>query len=125
MSAKIAYTEEDIKRLEKVPGVSKVFPSRIEFDVRFKSEVYDEWLKNKRAATIRRAFDDRGADSKQFDDSIFQSLHSAFKVWGRPSEEYDTGQGLKQSMGLLKKKLEKKLKKKLEKLEKLKNLLLR
>ena len=94
------YSSEDIERLKKQPGVVSVTPEMIVFELKFKQELYDEWVKSQSPETIRRGFAKRGADVAVFPNELFLRMNTRFRYDGRPKYQalpvYDRrdGEGL-------------------------------
>ena len=94
------YSSEDIERQKKQPGVVSVTPEMIVFELKFKQELYDEWVKSQSPETIRRGFAKRGADVAVFPNELFLRMNTRFRYDGRPKYQalpvYDRrdGEGL-------------------------------
>jgi transposase InsO family protein len=80
------YTPEEIKRLRKLPGVSKVTSRRVFYEEEFRKALYDEWLLNPSKETIRKVFIARGAELQESDETLITNLHRTFIQQGRPEQ---------------------------------------
>ena len=83
----VVYSEAEIERLKRFPGVVTVTPRRIVFDLEFKQTIYDEWNLNHSKETIRQSFLKRGAQLQESDDRIIANLQSFFQSNGRPQKQ--------------------------------------
>ena len=86
-NTEVVYSEAEIERLKRFPGVVTVTPKRIVFDLEFKQTIYDEWNLNHSKETIRQSFLKRGAQLQESDDRIITNLQSFFESNGRPQKQ--------------------------------------
>lgn len=81
------YSQDEIERLKKFPGILTVTPRRIVYDVEFRRALYDEWYLNPCKETIRKSFIARGAELQESDDRFITNLHRAFVQTGWPKQQ--------------------------------------
>lgn len=79
-----AYSSEDIEILKQQPGVIEVTPNVLIFDLKFKQELYDVWIRNPCTATIRKFFKKKGADMKVISNALVGRFQRNFQSYGRP-----------------------------------------
>ena len=84
----MSYSDEDIKELEKCPGVLNVTPRRLALKIGFKREVYEEWYTSGRnTEAVRSALEKRGFNIYCVSDRYFSDLSHSFKVDGVPARQ--------------------------------------
>lgn len=81
------YSDADIERLKRLPGVVTVTPRRIVFDLEFKQMIYDAWYLNPSVETIRTFFIERGAQLQESDDHFIGNMQNYFRKTGRPKQQ--------------------------------------
>ncbi len=82
-SAKV-YSPGEMEALRKNPNVYEVQEHRLLLTLEFRQQIYEEWVREPKRATVRRMLERNGFDTQRLGLNFTQSVESVFKRGGRP-----------------------------------------
>ena len=92
------YTKDEIDALSKSPYVKNIRGNRLTFTYEFRCILYDEWIKSRSVASIRKVLKLYGFDCNMLGWRIINTIHYIFNRDGRPTRGKNKTFGIPNSM---------------------------
>lgn len=92
------YTKDEIDALSKSPYVKNIRENRLTFTYEFRCILYDEWIKSRSVASIRKVLKLYGFDCNMLGWRIINTIHYIFNRDGRPTRGKNKTFGIPNSM---------------------------
>ena len=91
----MSFSDEEVKAFLKNPVIYDVSRDQITLTLPFKQAIYDEWLKDPLAYTVRRMLREKGINPDKLPKLFYRNLTYTFKRCGRPKREKPLKNSLK------------------------------